>query len=960
MIRIKPIKSSGGAAGVANYLRNEHAGESAEQAVGYYSECGGAPSFWAGRGAEALGLSGAVDTDQFQALLEGKLQDGTDLAGRHQNRRMGDGYVLSAPKSVSMMACEDERWKAWHDEGVKAAVAFLQERMVYARLGKGGRISEYDGDIIAAVHRHEDARPVDGIVDMDLHSHVTVINAMRRSDGQWTSINNDQGVDCELQKETDAIYLATMAQLAVEHGYALEQSATGFEVAGITRDQIEAFSRRRGQIQADLSDKGGIEDASVAQRDAAWSATRAEKRQLSQSEQRWEWRQRLREAKVPAHDLWVESVKSLERAKQREMQHPDRATLAVQRALKHCSEHDTVFSLSSVRAEVLRQGMAEGLSIEAIDTALHSAPELLDGGVVDRDGTGKLRKLQTTTLAVEEELAMQRIATEGKVKALRSPETVSSLLAQRQQAQGWNYSDGQIEAIQMALTGKEQHQGIVGAAGAGKTTSMAVIVEQYRQAGYTVIGLAPSAKAAAELQSAGCQTQTLESFLRSKPSEASGKVFYIVDEAGMVSRRDLLRFYRRAQQDGARTLAVGDPRQLQAVQAGNPFEQLLRCNGFRQASITQINRQKDKALLAIAEAFSRGDADKGLRLADPYLREVPLPDPAPGQKKLDKAAKQEVLARAAAASYLRLSPEERRQTLVLAASNGTRRVANAEIRRGLIERGELGRESVMITALDKVSLSVAHQAQAAFYRPGQVVELGRAESGVGERGTRWRIVGTENGKLQVVPLHAEAKAPVNLRPSTKLQLFDVRPMVLREGDQILFRQNDKGREIDLRNGDDAVIAIKDGKAFATLRDGKQVPLRTSEVMDYGYCRTVHASQGATVDRAIVIAESSRAGANLGYVALSREKHYLEVLTDDKERLVESWGKYVQQESAREAAMRGTRQTARDQAREVISCQLAHARAEERTQRETRKREKARDTLTSKKQRSPAYDQGISW
>jgi len=75
----------------------------------------------------------------------------------------------------------------------------------------------------------------------------------------------------------------------------------------------------------------------------------------------------------------------------------------------------------------------------------------------------------------------------------------------------------------------------------------------------------------------------------------------------MVSRRDLLRFYRRAEQDGARTLAVGEPRQLQAVQAGNPFEQLLRGDDFRQASITQINRQKDQA--AQAEWSWRGWPD---------------------------------------------------------------------------------------------------------------------------------------------------------------------------------------------------------------------------------------------------------------------------------------------------------------------------------------------------------------
>ena len=955
MIRVKPIKSSGGAAGVANYLRNEHAGESAEHAVGYYSECGGAPSFWVGRGADALGLTGLVDTDQFRNLLEGKLLDGTDLAARHQYRRMGDGYVISAPKSVSMMACEDERWKVWHDEGVKAAVVFLQERMVYARLGKGGMVSEYNGDIIAAVHRHEDARPVDGLVDMDLHSHVTVINAMRRSDGQWTSINNDQGVDCELQKEADAIYLSTMARLAVENGYELEQSATSFEVSGITRDQIEAFSRRREQIKANLAENVDIKSASVAQRDAAWAVTRADKRQLSQSEQRWEWRQRLREAEVPTNELWLTSKK---RGDERKEPRLEQAALAVEIALDHCSEHETVFSVSAVRAEALRQGMVHGLSIETIDAALQMAPELLDGGQVDRDGTGKIRKLHTTTRAVQEELAIKAIATQGHSEALQSTEAVSVLLDKRQKAQGWTYTAGQREAILMALSGREQHQGIVGAAGAGKTTSMAVIVEQYRQAGYQVIGLAPSAKAAAELRAAGSEAQTLESFLRSKPAESPGKILYVVDEAGMVSRKDLLRFYQRAERDVARTLVVGDPKQLQAVQAGNPFEQLLQCNEFRQASISQINRQKDKALLAIAEAFASGDAQKGLRLAEPFMREFAMPAPEQGQKKLDKSVKQEVLAKDAAEAYLRLSPEDRNQTLVLAATNGTRQAANSQIRRGLIEREELGRDSVIITALDKVSLSTAHQGQAAFYQSGQVVELGREEKGVGARGTRWKIVGTENGKLQVVPLHEEGKVPANLTPSTKLQLYNTRQMELRDGDKVLFRKNDKSRDIDLRNGDDGVIEISDGKVFADMSDGRSLELKASEVMDYGYCRTVHASQGATVDRSIIIAEQTKAGANLGYVALSREKRHLEIITDNKEKLAESWGKYVQQESARDAAMRGTTQAARQQASKILSFQASRTRAEEHIQRGVVDKEKERIISNAEKNRSRAPDQGM--
>jgi hypothetical protein len=78
-----------------------------------------------------------VDTDQFQALLEGKLPDGTDLAGRHQNRRMGDGYVISAPKSVSMMACEDERWKGGTTRGSRPQLRFCRNAWSTRVLAKG-------------------------------------------------------------------------------------------------------------------------------------------------------------------------------------------------------------------------------------------------------------------------------------------------------------------------------------------------------------------------------------------------------------------------------------------------------------------------------------------------------------------------------------------------------------------------------------------------------------------------------------------------------------------------------------------------------------------------------------------------------------------------------------------------------------------------------------------------------
>ncbi len=65
-------------------------------------------SAWAGKGAEALGLSGSVDPDTFKAVLEGKVPDGPHLGRRDKDgeihHRPDRDVTLSAPKSVSLVA----------------------------------------------------------------------------------------------------------------------------------------------------------------------------------------------------------------------------------------------------------------------------------------------------------------------------------------------------------------------------------------------------------------------------------------------------------------------------------------------------------------------------------------------------------------------------------------------------------------------------------------------------------------------------------------------------------------------------------------------------------------------------------------------------------------------------------------------------------------------------------------
>ncbi|OFC60513.1 hypothetical protein BAE30_07940, partial [Acidithiobacillus caldus] len=292
---------------------------------------------------------------------------------------------------------------------------------------------------------------------------------------------------------------------------------------------------------------------------------------------------------------------------------------------------------------------------------------------------------------------------------------VAAIIEAREKAQGFAFSQGQRAAVELALTSEDRHIGIVGAAGAGKTTSMALIVEEYKKAGYEVIGVAPSAAAARELESAGCdRTQTLASALLEKRDPEDKKPrLYVLDEAGMVSAKDFDAFYRKADTEGARTLSVGDPRQLQSVEAGTAFKQLLESRSIEHVRIDEIQRQKDPALREIAQAFARGDAERGVELAKPYMRQV------------EKGA----LVNTAADAYLSLSPEEREKTLLLVGTNKTRQEINEKVREGLVKEGTLGDRGVTVTALDKMDLTKEQAKRSENYRDEKQVVVSIREKG---------------------------------------------------------------------------------------------------------------------------------------------------------------------------------------------------------------------------------------
>ena len=92
------------------------------------------------------------------------------------------------------------------------------------------------------------------------------------------------------------------------------------------------------------------------------------------------------------------------------------------------------------------------------------------------------------------------------------------------------------------------------------------------------------------------------------------------------------------------------------------------------------------------------------------------------------------------------------------------------------------------------------------------------------------------------------------------------------GDRIVFLDNN--RDLGVKNGGLATVErVEEGRIVATL-DGKgdsiSVPMDSYQAIDHGYATTIHKNQGATVDRAFVMA-SGTMDRHLTYVAMTRHR-----------------------------------------------------------------------------------------
>ena len=136
---------------------------------------------------------------------------------------------------------------------------------------------------------------------------------------------------------------------------------------------------------------------------------------------------------------------------------------------------------------------------------------------------------------------------------------------------------------------------MVGYAGTGKSTMLGVARAAWEASGYRVRGAALSGIAAEGLEGgAGIESRTLASlehgWARGRDLLTRQDVL-VVDEAGMVGSRQLERVLSAVREAGAKVVLVGDPEQLQAIEAGAAFRAVTERVGA--VEITAVHRQRE-------------------------------------------------------------------------------------------------------------------------------------------------------------------------------------------------------------------------------------------------------------------------------------------------------------------------------------------------------------------------------
>ncbi|PMH26534.1 conjugative transfer relaxase/helicase TraI, partial [Vibrio lentus] len=575
---------------------------------------------------------------------------------------------------------------------------------------------------------------------------------------------------------------------------------------------------------------------------------------------------------------------------------------AVSFALNHLSEREAAFSQKALVVEAVRYAFEEAggsITKEQIETELTKRSDPLSAEY--SDGTR-----WTTQAALETEKRILQNITEGKDQhqPFATPKQVQDFLDTKPRL-----TQGQKDAITLISTTKDSFVAIQGLAGTGKSTLLEsnieliqLVKEASQQPEQSVIGLAPTHAAVAELESKGVKAQTLESLLsdiRQGNREASDyqHTLFFLDESSMVSNKQADEFTKLVNDSQSKTAKLGDKEQLLSLSAGKPFELAISQGRIDTAYMTDMVRPQNDTL----HNAQQNTIDKQpLSALDKLQQQTPdtqgnrqhvisTLDENDKDRRRAQLTATEKLPYVVAKDYLERTPETRDNTLIIAYTNQERDTITEHIRVGLMKKSELGKENVIATRLRSIGATGEELTTMMPYQKGLILSTKPGEY------TAITHVDSEHG---VVTLQDSATGktrpflPRN-RDHRFTTLFSTSEKPLSTGDEIITRFTDKERGIKA-NVEYRITQATTDSVIAQSKTGQTLNINPNALKDghwdYAYSRTADMAQGSTYQHVISAIQSKGALTNLrrAGIDVTRASQHIRLYTDNTKQLVKSW------------------------------------------------------------------------
>ena len=883
----------------------------------YYTEDETIEGEWFGKLAEEWGLEGAVDKEAFARLTEGQNPHTGEQLVRHvttkeyenqfgekvknSEHRAGYDATFSAPKSVSLAALvgDDERIRDAHRTAVKTAMGEL-ENYVQARMG-GKTPAQTTRNFAAALFEHDSARPdkETGYAAPQLHTHSVIFNLTRLNDDRIKPI---QPVELyRTQQYATAVYRSVLSEQLQKLGYEVEvDPRTGApEIKGFSNAYLIASSPRRKQIEkeADQIKERLNQQGITVQEGAGLNQAAAKLNRKSKRYDRTEMRARHQEMDTRFEN---EAARAVGLARERgavsldEEETKKRAQSAVTFARQNAGAREAVVDKRKVMVDALRRNM----SFTTHDAVVKDLSQRLQTGeFIAIQRFDKFEELTTSQmLALERSNIHQMLAGRDTQEPILKRKEASKLIKEIFEDKGKRSSFDQYKAVGRILVTRDRVFALEGLAGTGKTTALSILREAAERQGFAVRGLAPTGRAADKLAESGINTTTLQGFLKESSFGAAvdnNRRLYILDESSLSDTRNLHLFLKKAGPE-ARILLVGDPAQHQAIEAGAPFEQLIKA-GIRSARLDKVLRQRT-SLKKPVELLSQKEVLAAVELLNSQGRITEIKDDI---ERLQ----------AIATDYV----NNPKATLIISPANSERVAINKLIHHELQKRGVVNKQNHGVTVLvNRHDMTGPERTFALAYSPGEdIIRYNTTSKLYGVKPGDYAKVLANNHKENTITVRFESGREMTYNPE-RLSGVSVYREAEREfavGDRIQFRAPFNPGNV--KNSELGTIKQIEKNSMTVRLDKKRdvaIDLTRFRHLDHGYAVTSHSSQGQTVNRVLVNAETTETDAllnqRMAYVAISRARFEARVYTDSIKEL----GPALNRPKNKEVALNALRQS----------------------------------------------------